>query len=223
MMETMERLTVERLSSGLRICARDEGVSTDECQWCYLWKYRDKDGMMSTGLQCRQHLLLDAVDALNRLDATQQPVAVTQNREPTPLTIRQQALNNFRDDVHQNAVAHGWWKNAPSFPEVIALCHSELSEALEEYRADRPMHYMECCLKGKATGDTCADSMDCSHRPAHSPCPHAKPEGVAVELIDCILRILDYCGHEGVDVEALLLEKHEYNKTRPYRHGGKVI
>lgn len=48
-----------------------------------------------------------------------------------------------------------------------------------------------------------------------------KPEGVAVELADCMIRILDYCGHAGIDIEEAIRIKHEYNKTRPYRHGGK--
>ena len=34
-------------------------------------------------------------------------------------------LNDFAKDVHQIAVEHGWWENEPSFPEIIALCHSE--------------------------------------------------------------------------------------------------
>jgi hypothetical protein len=42
-------------------------------------------------------------------------------------------------------------------------------------------------------------------------------------MIDCIIRILDWCGKESVDVDALLAMKHEYNKTRPYRHGGKAL
>lgn len=46
-----------------------------------------------------------------------------------------------------------------------------------------------------------------------------KPEGVAVEMIDCLIRILDWCGSAGVDVEAAISRKHEYNKGRPYKHG----
>jgi hypothetical protein len=34
---------------------------------------------------------------------------------------------------------------------------------------------------------------------------------------------LDYCGKQGIDIEAIIKEKHEYNKSRPYKHGGKVI
>ena len=48
-----------------------------------------------------------------------------------------------------------------------------------------------------------------------------KPEGIAVEMADCIIRILDWAGQAGVDMEAIILAKHEYNKGRPYKHGKK--
>ena len=50
-----------------------------------------------------------------------------------------------------------------------------------------------------------------------------KPEGIPIELADVIIRILDYCGKEKIDIGQALNIKHEYNKTRPYKHGGKVI
>lgn len=133
-------------------------------------------------------------------------------------------INEFAKEVHQNAVEHGWWDEPRTVGEIIALCHSELSEALEEFRAGRPMVYRICrasdgcpCDREKC-GDWDADTGVCELGAMDD-----KPEGIAVELADCIIRILDYLGKEGIDVEAVLAEKHAYNKTRPYRHGGKAL
>lgn len=101
-------------------------------------------------------------------------------------------LNEWANEIHANAVNHGWWENERPLPEVLMLIVSELSEALEEARAGRPMVW-------------------------HA--NNGKPEGIAVEVIDALIRILDWCGKESLDVEALVEEKHEYNMSRPYKHG----
>ena len=138
-------------------------------------------------------------------------------------------LNEWRDAVHENAVDHGWYEEPPSFPEVIALCHSELSEALEEYRDGKPQIYFRCreVLDGGPSDNICnpADEYDCLNFEVRETCKYRnpKPEGAAVELIDCLIRILDYCGHAGIDVEKTMSIKHEYNKTRPWKHGGKIV
>lgn len=105
-------------------------------------------------------------------------------------------LNELSKEIHKNAVAHGWWDSERSFGEIIALIHSEASEALEEYRNRKSLYY-----KGE----------------------DGKPEGIAVEMIDVIIRVLDYLGKKEVDVEKILKEKHEYNKKRPYKHGNKAV
>lgn len=102
-------------------------------------------------------------------------------------------LNELAKEIHDNAVAHGWWNNERPFSEVVALCHSELSEALEADRNGEPPEWYD----GK------------------------KPEGAAVEMADCIIRVLDWCAKESVDIDRIIRTKHEYNKTRPFKHGGK--
>ena len=42
-------------------------------------------------------------------------------------------INDLITDIHQNAVNHGWWEGTRrSLAEIIALIHSEWSEALEK-------------------------------------------------------------------------------------------
>ena len=122
--------------------------------------------------------------------------------------MEKQGLNELAAAVHENAVAHGWWDQERELPEILMLCVSELAEALEEYRAGKPNIYYN--VEGEeilyADGEACE-----KHE-------RRKPEGVAVELADCMIRILDYCGHAGIDIEEAIRIKHEYNKTRPYRH-----
>lgn len=208
-------------------------------------------------------------------------------------------LNDFAAQVYQNAVKHGFWEDAPELETSLALIHAEWSEALEEYRAGRPMTWYECTEGPEAREPfLCApeNEAECLNYGREAKCEYRgkKPEGIAVELIDGCLRILDLFGRygmdcnataeglinrvrannpklnkdtplptlvcalhsltaragdrcyavtnkaaalapleaalglvffwtseNGVDPEKLMVEKHEYNKTRPYLHGKK--
>jgi len=104
---------------------------------------------------------------------------------------------------YKTAKSHGWWDGKKhNIPEKIALMHSELSEALEEYRGGHPL-----------------DKIYYNINSAHPD----KPEGFCVELADELIRISDFIGKhklEQVLIDALYL-KLEYNTTRPHRHGDK--
>lgn len=41
------------------------------------------------------------------------------------------------------------------------------------------------------------------------------------ELADVFIRLADYCGEMGVDIETEINKKMEKNRVRAYRHGGK--
>ena len=102
-------------------------------------------------------------------------------------------------ESNQPAKSKGWWDDPDrNIGEILALIHSEVSEALEVYR-----------LKGK---DSLKENwLD----------EKGKPEGFTVELADVIIRIADLCGEFGLDLESALTTKLSYNQTRPYRHGNK--
>lgn len=129
-------------------------------------------------------------------------------------------LGEFIKSVHQNAVDHGWHEKERAFGEEIALCHSELSEALEEFRKGKKPNetYYKCTRKDNST---CAGHGEMSYM--CEGCCDRKPEGIPSELADVIIRIFDMCGRYGIDMETMLIEKHKFNRSRPYKHGGKVI
>lgn len=212
-------------------------------------------------------------------------------------------VNELAHEIHANAVNHGWWDGEHKPAEIIALFHSEWSEALEEARAGRPLVWyapddnLGCCYMTKCGGNIISERC-CTGAaaPQTIACPaRKKPEGIAVEIIDGCIRILDsfdffkvtfndeetlenlmheaqeyasdsivdiatvvsylhfetsmlfqvimlrekyglepatfligalgialaWVKNQGLDPLAILLEKHEYNKTRPYKHGKK--
>lgn len=124
----------------------------------------------------------------------------------------------LQKSVHENAVKKGFWNPSPSFGELIALCHSELSEALEEYRnGKQPNEIYYSCAEHRSANEGGECYLSCEN------CIAGKPEGIPIELADAVIRILDMCEHEGINLAEAIREKHEFNLTRPYKHGGKVI
>lgn len=137
-------------------------------------------------------------------------------------------IKKFAHEVHENAKAHGWWDEERSFGELIALCHSELSEALEEYRnGHKPDETYYSCKAPITKPVNTEEFKGCPVCPdlCNNQCAghYGKMEGIPSELADVIIRVLDMAEHYGIDIETALKEKHAFNKARPYKHGGKVM
>jgi hypothetical protein len=127
----------------------------------------------------------------------------------------------IQKDVHELAKANGWWegKDITVVPEKLMLIVSEVAEALEEYRNGKPLDevYYPDATNGYIDPDS-GQYVDWAKGQA----PEWKPEGFGVELADAIIRILDLAEFLGLNMEDLVQLKHQYNRTREYRHGGKL-
>lgn len=128
-------------------------------------------------------------------------------------------INELAQEIHKNAVEHGWWERNRDFPEIAALIHSEVSEAVEEWRNGKPLLYFRVETEqadGTVVPECRTDDGDGDYQRRG-----LKPEGIAAELADAVIRILDYAAAVGIDIDEVIMAKHAYNKDRPYQHGGK--
>ncbi len=120
------------------------------------------------------------------------------------MNVKELTLSEMVTQSHGTAMEKGWHDRPRSFGDLIALIHSELSEALEAFRDPK---YSPC-------------EVWWVHDESGQP---LKPEGVPIELADVLIRIGDLCGEYGIDLGVAVNEKLIYNKSRPYRHGGKRV
>lgn len=125
------------------------------------------------------------------------------------------AINDLAQSIHEWARDKGWWAkyqqtrqqtptgrniqlDADQVASKLMLAVSELAEALEVVR-DPSRGYTDVWMEGE------------------------KPEGLGIEIADCIIRLLDLSEALGIDIGGCISTKMGYNLTRPYKHGGKTI
>ena len=118
-----------------------------------------------------------------------------------------ETMENLQRNLHANAKAHGFWDGADdpdnvSVPTKLCLIHSEISEALEAHRKGDPP-----CEKEYVGHSGVLVKLQMS--------------GIAEELADAFIRILDLAEHLKIDLARAVLDKAHYNESRPYKHGGK--
>lgn len=108
-------------------------------------------------------------------------------------------LNDYAAESHEDNIK--WWQNMETGEklkrnkgELIALMHSELSECLEGERKD--------LMDDKITYRKMAE----------------------VELADTLIRIFDYAGAHGYDLEGAYQDKRAFNKVREdHKHEARKI
>ena len=182
-------------------------------------------------------------------------------------------LADLQREAHAIALSKGWWDEERTFGDLIALVHSELSEALEAYRdevlpskphllstkvaseladvvirvadmaewfkidlaksleededlGEAKQAYLEHRMSGNldsfgewiaAIHEDMADAADAGYHQRNG------GDNLGAHLVSVIWMVQEMASHYGIDLDAAIEAKMEYNRTRSYRHGGKTL
>ena len=157
-----------------------------------LERQRIEECIYTQNLQAKVNQIIAAEE--KRLGVTPIPPGPYDEQQPAPTTqIFTRCFALLANHLHADNVKRGFWDESGvdrNNGELIALMHSELSEALEALRHNNP------------------------------PSDHiAEFSGVEEELADCIIRIMDMAAARGYRVAEALIAKVEFNRSRPHKHG----
>jgi NTP pyrophosphatase (non-canonical NTP hydrolase) len=146
--------------------------------------------------------------------------------------------------VHHNAIKHGWWESNRPVGELLALVHSEISEALEAYRrnegddriaeelADVVIRFLDFLggLRNEAVDlsstNIIEDQFPVRLASLHLVVSHAlqvrhDPDAIRYASLMAINHVFNIGDRFGLDIVSAMKDKHAVNMKREYRHGGK--
>jgi len=112
-------------------------------------------------------------------------------------------LNELAIDLYQVASDKGFHSGEPKLPDFLMNLHAEISELWEAHRESK---LNSPCNKAEGMIKTSGEALTCLEE----------------ELADILIRTLDTSKSFGVDIDRAVRIKTEYNKTRSFRHGGKI-
>lgn len=156
------------------------------------------------------------------------------------------SLEQAMQAVHEINREKGWHENGRTVSDYVALIMTELAEAVEAFRNGHDFNEIHYTVKTSPSILVDLDPSGPAYRglrkiqewngtrgDTEPPTEEewaalvevgiAKPEGVAVEFVDALIRILDTLGAEGTNLQHIFDLKMAYNRTRPHRHGGKRL
>lgn len=116
------------------------------------------------------------------------------------MTYGSPSLSEMAEEVYVVNQNNGWFDAERTVGDDIALLTTEVGEAYEAFRISGLSDTTDKLTKGLP-----------------------KPEGFGSELADILIRLLDTAYRRGINLDHEYRRKLEYNKTRGYHHGGKVI
>lgn len=114
-------------------------------------------------------------------------------------------INDLSKVIHEANKKKGFYDDEKNIGEMLALVHSEVSEALECDRKDKYCPLLKTPLT----------MIDSSSFEAHV------KDTFEDELADIMIRVMDLAAFKKIDLEAHIHAKMNYNASRPYKHGKK--
>ncbi len=119
-------------------------------------------------------------------------------------------INELSKEIHQNNKEKGFFDDEKNIGEMLALIHSEVSEALE---ADRIDNYCNVRVKS-VSGWNIDEGFKVSF-------VQNVKNTFEDELADIMIRVMDLAAFRNIDLEGHIKAKIRYNKLRPHKHGKK--
>lgn len=126
-------------------------------------------------------------------------------------------LNEISKEVYKGNKERGFWdEEEPNTGQKIMLMVCELSEAVE---ADRAGRYADLSKdRAKQIKELYQDG---GKAPFISAFHTEIKDTFEDEMADTFIRLLDFCGRKGIDIESHIRLKLLYNSTRAHKHGKK--
>jgi hypothetical protein len=119
----------------------------------------------------------------------------------------QMALQEMQKEAHEINEAHGF-----NEPDKIAdaRCDIELNRARKGLKIALIISELSEALEGIRNGN-----------PQDAHIPEFTSE--EAELADAVIRIMNLATDDGCRLGEAIVAKQEYNKQRPFKHGGKIF
>lgn len=119
-------------------------------------------------------------------------------------------IPELQKEVFENATAKGFHKKTPELGTMLALIHSEVSEALEADRVSRWTKDCNVLTKTNALDDDGIFQIYFKN--------HIK-DRFEDEMADIVIRVMDLCGKYNINLYAHIIAKMRYNSLREPMHG----
>ena len=119
-------------------------------------------------------------------------------------------INKLANKIHENAKSKGFYEGEKNIGEMLALIHSEVSEALEADRKDNYAEFGTYRCNKQGTDPSFKREFEDSVKNTFED-----------ELADIIIRVMDLAAYKGINLEEHIKAKMRYNSLREHKHGKK--